>query len=347
MGFDKVLITGSCGLVGSEAVRYFANLGAKVLGIDNNARRYWFGSGGDTTCVKSHLEKIPRYKHIDVSVVQYARIEKIVRQFQPDLVIHCAAQPSHDKSAEIPLQDFHVNATGTINVLEAIRVECPDTPFVFCSTNKVYGDRPNLIPVIETDTRFEYADPKYQVGINEEMSIDNCTHSPFGASKASADLIVQEYGRYFGMRTVCFRCGCITGSNHQGVEKHGFLNYLCRTARQKQPYTLYGYQGKQVRDNIHAYDLVRAFDHWTKGPMYCGEAYNIGGGKDNSCSILEAISLIEELSGWKIPTKDGDARVGDHRCYYTDFSKFQRHHPDWKLTRDLKCILTEMLFGEQ
>ncbi len=346
MEFKKVLITGSCGLVGSEATRYFANSGSQVMGIDNNARQTWFGVGGDVSAIRTSLLQLPNYRHVDMNIVDYKSIEELVEHFLPNLVIHCAAQPSHDKSAEIPLEDFHVNTTGTINLLEAIRITCPDTPFVLASTNKVYGDRPNHLMLTTTDTRFDFMDRQYQEGINEEMSIDSCIHSPYGASKTSADIITQEYGRYFGMRTVCFRCGCITGSNHQGVEQHGFLSYLCRVAKSGQIYTIYGHQGKQVRDNIHAYDLVQAFDYWAKGSAHPGEVYNMGGGRQNACSILEAIKLIKEISGLDVQTKDGPARSGDHLCYYTNFSKFRRHHSNWEITRDLKSILAEMLFSK-
>jgi CDP-paratose 2-epimerase len=314
------------------------------MGIDNNARQTWFGHGGDTSTVKASLLQLLNYRHVTADIANYEHVTGIIRDFEPDLVIHCAAQPSHEKSAEIPLEDFHVNTTGTINLLEAVRLMCPWAHFILVSTNKVYGDRPNHVTLTNSEIRFNFIATKYQNGINENMSIDGCTHSPYGASKTSADIITQEYGRYFGIRTVCFRCGCITGLHHQGVEQHGFLNYLCKIAKSGQTYTIYGHGGKQVRDHIHAYDLVQAFDCWVNGSASPGEVYNMGGGRQNACSILEAIQMIRDISGLKIKTQESVGRKGDHLCYYTDFSKFQRHHPEWVITRDLKSILTEMLF---
>lgn len=342
MGPKKVLITGSCGLVGSEAVHFFTSLGCDVTGIDCDKRGDWFGKTGSVIPVLMKMHKIKNYRHHSISIISKMAVTQIVRLWKPELVIHCAAQPSHDKSAEIPFEDFMVNATGTVNMLEAVRETNPDTLFIHVSTNKVYGDRPNQIPLREAISRYHFDDPAFEKGIDEGMSIDQCLHSPFGCSKAAADLMVQEYGKYYGMRTVCFRCGCITGGDQQGVELHGFLNYLCRAAKAGIPYTIYGHKGKQVRDNIHASDLVRAFHMWACEPR-AGEVYNIGGGQENSCSILEAIRDIKEISGLDVQTTDGPARKGDHICYYTDYSKFVSHYPKWMVRKGLREIYEELL----
>lgn len=345
MALRKVLITGSCGLVGSVAVKFFSDLGARVTGVDNNQRGKLFGKEGSVQEALDRNNEIPTYTHHNISVINKMVIERLLDLAKPDLIIHCAAQPSHEKSAEVPFEDFMINAVGTFNMLEAARTHCPDTPFIHVSTNKVYGDRPNQIKLREAIGRFHYDDPDYVDGIDENMSIDQSTHSPFGVSKAAADLAVQEFGRYFGMPTVCFRCGCITGAAHRGVEQHGFLNYLCKAAKQGKVYTIYGHKGKQVRDNIHAYDLVNAFYQFALSPR-AGEVYNIGGGHDNSTSILEAIRDIKEISGLEVKTAEGPLRKGDHVCYYTNNSKFKSHYPEWKITKDREDILQEMLLGK-
>jgi CDP-paratose 2-epimerase len=342
MGLGKVLITGSCGLVGSEAVRFFADMGCIIYGIDNDNRGRWFGQSGSIKTVEEQLSTVSNYKTLHISILNKLVLAETVKLCDPDLIIHCAAQPSHEKSAEIPFEDFMVNATGTINLLEAAREHCPNTPFIHLSTNKVYGDRPNQIHLRESISRFHYDDSDYIDGIDENMPIDQCTHSPFGASKAAADLIVQEYGRYYGMPTVCFRCGCITGANHQGVEQHGFLSYLCKTAKQEKIFKIYGYGGKQVRDIIHVSDLVLAFYEYMKKPRP-GEVYNIGGGFENSCSILEAIWTIKDIAGIEVKTTYWPARKGDHICYYTNFNKFKSHYPSWGIKRDLQSIFEELL----
>lgn len=341
MPLCKVLVTGSCGLVGSEAVQYFSDIGCEIVGIDNNSRKIWFGPEGDTNPVRNKLCQFPNYTHFELNIAVQHDIEAIVKSLKPDLVIHCAGQPSHEYSAKIPHQDFEVNALGTVNVLEAVRIHCPDTPIIFTSTNKVYGDQPNQLPIGELATRYEYSQQWRIVGLDERMSVDQTLHSPFGASKVAADIMVQEYARYFGLKTVCFRCGCITGSNQQGVEQHGFLSYLCKAAKQEKVYTIYGHKGKQVRDNIHAYDLVRAFHLWAENPR--SEVYNMGGGYENSCSIVEAIATIQRKTGIVVKTQHNPARVGDHICYYTNWSKFISHYPQWEITQSLDMIFDELL----
>lgn len=339
--FHKVLVTGSCGLVGSEASLHFMNLGATVLGIDNNSRKKWFGKEGDVAKIQEFLcRQAKGYMHFSIDVTSPTLIDSVVRDFMPDLVIHCAGQPSHEKSAEIPRMDFVVNAQGTINILEAVRVICPEVPFIFVSTNKVYGDRPNALVYTTIGDRYILTKANHD-GIDETMPIDTCLHSPFGASKAAADIMVQEYGQYYGMKTVCFRCGCITGANHQGVEQHGFLSHLCLTAKRGEIYTIYGHKGKQVRDNIHVHDLVQAFELWAQRPG-CGDVYNMGGGFDNSCSVLEAIKIIESR-GSEVKIRMGPERKGDHLCYYTNFTKFRRQYPQWSITRSLHDIFEELL----
>jgi len=328
-----ILITGSGGLVGSQAVEYFGLKTNTIVGIDNNNRAKWFGDKG---CVSQSIEKNKKfcnYEHHCIDIANYNNISEIFRKNQFDAIIHCAGQPSHEFSAVMPYDDFLTNTVGTMNLLTATKIYCPDAPFIFTSTNKVYGDNPNKLPITESAFRFDFYETN---GINEKMSIDNCIHSPFGANKAAADLIVQEYGKYFGLNTVCFRCGCITGKNHQSVEQHGFLNYICKIVKNKEPYTIYGYKGKQVRDNIHAYDLVTAFDEFIQNPKK-GEVYNIGGGKENSISIMEV------LKNTSTPITFADARIGDHICYYTDYTKFKNHYPNWKITRSINDIMKELL----
>lgn len=335
---DTIIITGSGGLVGSEAVKRFTSPKGLVIGFDTNARKSWFGQHASVEAVIDNNSKINNYKHFFVDIRDKFAVEKFIDGFKPKAVIHCAAQPSHEKSAEIPYDDFQVNTVGTVNLLEAIRMYSPKTSFVFTSTNKVYGNRPNLLPMKLGETRYELLCD----GVDETMSLDESLHSPFGASKAAADLIVQEYGRYYNLNTACFRCGCITGPLHQGVEQHGFLNYLCKVAKRNQTYTIYGHEGKQVRDNIHASDLVDAFAAYLDDPTP-GAVYNIGGGLENSCSIIEAIQKIKDLTGIEIQTKHGEARKGDHLCYLTNAKRFRNRYPTWQIKYSLDKIFSELL----
>lgn len=335
----NIIITGSGGLVGSAAVRYFSPYFNTVVGMDNNSRGKWFGTAGSVTESINNLSKIYNYQHLDIDVKNKDAIEETVQKYQPEAIVHCAGQPSHEKSAEIPFEDFQNNTVGTVNFLEAIRRYTPKCCFVFTSTNKVYGDKPNQLPLTEKETRYDFASGEE---IDEKMSIDQCLHSPFGASKAAADLLTQEYGLYYGLNTVCFRCGCITGKNHQGVEQHGFLSHLCKVAKNKQVYTIYGHKGKQVRDNIHADDLVTAFHEYILNP-YPGSVYNIGGGRENSCSILEAIYLIKQLTGLTVETKFAEARKGDHLCYLSNNERFRSHYPLWEVKKPIVKIFQELL----
>ena len=341
------VVTGSSGLIGSEASRYFADLGMTIVGIDNNMRQEFFGPEASTLwqreLVKQELGA--SYLHFDADVSDVAAIEDVFDHFAGDisLVIHAAAQPSHDWAANDPRLYFRVNALGTVNLLEATRRHAPDAAFIFTSTNKVYGDLPNYLPLVEQESRWEI-DPSHEFagGINESMSIDQSLHSVFGASKVSADIVVQEYGRYFGLNTACFRCGCLTGPNHSGTKLHGFLAYLMKCTVMEAPYTVFGYQGKQVRDNIHSADLIRAFDHFYQAPR-CGEVYNIGGGRFSNCSMLEAIEICESTSGYKLDWSYDDAnRQGDHIWWISDFSKFQAHYPEWHLKHDVRQMCQEI-----
>ncbi|MCC7086361.1 MAG: NAD-dependent epimerase/dehydratase family protein [Pirellulales bacterium] len=341
------IITGSAGLVGSASSRYFANQGLDIVGIDNDLRRHLFGAEASTCWQRAQLEADlgVRYRHLDADIRDAAAIQRIFRRYgnQIVLVIHAAAQPSHDWAANEPATDFTVNAVGTSNVLEATRQHAQDAVFIFTSTNKVYGDAPNRLPLVELETRWEI-DPNHgwMFGIPEEMSIDQSLHSLFGASKVAADVLVQEYGRYFGLKTACFRGGCLTGPNHSGAQLHGFLAYLMKCAAAGLPYTVFGYAGKQVRDNIHSADLVRAFDHFFRNPR-CGEVYNIGGGRFSNCSMLEAIELCEQITGEPLAwTYREQNRTGDHVWWISDIAKFQRHYPAWQLTYDVPRILREM-----
>lgn len=337
------LVTGSSGLIGSEAVTFFDNLGFDVLGVDNNMRRDFFGPKGDTTTNRQRLERdCKRFTHLTIDIRDREAIDRLFRDNPIQLIIHAAAQPSHDLAASRPFDDFEVNALGTLNLLEATRRHRPDAPFIHVSTNKVYGDAPNFIDLIETDTRFDYADPAYFHGISESFSIDQTKHSLFGASKAAGDLMAQEYGRYFGLKTGIFRGGCLTGPQHAGVELHGFLNYLVHTALREGPYTIFGYKGKQVRDQIHCHDVINAFWHFAQNPRP-GEVYNLGGGKANAASLTECVELIEGITG-KRPkmTYNPTNRIGDHICYYTDLRKLRAHYPTWRLTYSLKQIVEEM-----
>jgi CDP-paratose 2-epimerase len=338
----NVLVTGSAGLIGSEAVRFYNAHATKVVGIDNNMRSTFFGPDGDTSWRRAELEaSCPRYIHLAEDIRDFERMDKLIEQLTPELIIHCAAQPSHDLAARVPMLDFETNAVGTLNLLEATRRHAPEACFIFMSTNKVYGDAPNHIAMRELPTRWDFADPRYAEGIDENLTIDQSTHSLFGASKVAADVMVQEYGRYFGMKTVCFRGGCLTGTGHSGAELHGFLAYLFKTMASSRRYTILGYKGKQVRDQIHSRDVVLAFEAFRLKPR-SGAVYNMGGGKANSMSILEAVSQIEDLLGKKIETEYTEqARTGDHICYYSDLRRFQNDYPDWQITTSLNQILEE------
>ena len=333
------LVTGSSGLIGSEAVAFFDARGWRVHGVDNNLRGVFLGADGDTTWNLEQLQaETTRFVHHDVDVRDREGIARIVAEHRPDLIVHCAAQPSHDLAAQLPFDDFEVNAVGTLNLLEAARTSCPEAPFVFLSTNKVYGDAPNEVPLVELETRWEYADPAHREGIDETCRIDATTHSLFGASKLAADILVQEYGRYFGLPTVCFRGGCLTGSRQAGTELHGFLAYLARAAKSGVTYRIFGYKGKQVRDNIHSYDVCTAILAFAERPL-CGAVYNLGGGRENSVSIIEAIARFEDLLGKQIATEYvEEARRGDHICYITDLRRLRSDYPDWDITVSLDAI---------
>jgi len=338
----RFLITGSSGLIGSEAVSHFASKGHRVFGIDNNLRRLFFGPDGDTTWVLDRLmATIPSFVHRHEDIRDRAVVLAAVEEIRPDVIIHCAAQPSHDLAAKMPFEDFDTNAVGTLNLLEATRRSAPEAVFIFMSTNKVYGDAPNRIPLRELATRWDYDDATYASGIPETFSIDQSLHSLFGASKVAADVLCQEYGRYFGLKTGIFRGGCLTGVNHSAAEMHGFLAYFFKAAAGRRPYTIFGYKGKQVRDQIHSYDVVRAFESFIENPRP-GEVYNLGGGKQNSVSILETLDRVQLLLGLKLETTYSDqARIGDHICYYSDLSKMRSHFPGWDVTRSLEDIFDE------
>jgi CDP-paratose 2-epimerase len=339
-----VLVTGSSGLIGSEAVEHFDRQGCRVVGIDNNMRRVFFGAAGDTLWNLRRLQAMTKsFRHADIDIRDRRALEELFRGQRFDLIVHCAAQPSHDKARDIPILDFEVNALGTVNLLEATRQHCPEAVFVFISTNKVYGDAPNEIPLKELATRWEYARAQDYAGIDETCRIDRTLHSLFGASKAAADLVAQEYGRYFKMNVGIFRGGCLTGPSHSGVELHGFLSYLVKQTLTGGAYTVFGYKGKQVRDNIHSHDVVAAVDAFAANPRP-GEVYNLGGGRGNSVSMIEAIEKIEALAGRKLNWKYVDEnRIGDHICYISNLTKFQEHYPRWKITRPLEGILEEMV----
>lgn len=343
-----ILVTGSSGLIGSEAVLYFDQHGHKVLGVDNNMRKFFFGAQGDTLWNLQRLQQQTKYfVHADIDIRNRELVFDLFRTYVFDLIIHCAAQPSHDKAREIPLIDFDVNAVGTVNLLEATRQFAPEAAFILMSTNKVYGDAPNELQYKELATRFDFADPAYYRGITEKCRIDQSLHSIFGASKVAADVMAQEYGRYFGLKVGIFRGGCLTGSAHSGVELHGFLSYLVKTAVADQTYTIYGYKGKQVRDQIHSYDVIRAIEEFAKNPRP-GEVYNLGGGRENSASILECFALIEKINENRVRWKYNEQnRAGDHICYITDMSKFKSHYPNWYLSYPLDRILHEMIAAEK
>lgn len=343
----RILITGSSGLIGSEAVMYYDGRGCEVHGLDNNMRKVFFGPQGDTSWNLERLRTSTRqFTHHEIDIRDFEAVEKCFKAHRFDVVIHCAAQPSHDKAKDIPLDDFAVNATGTVNLLEAYRRHCPDAAFCFMSTNKVYGDAPNELPLTELDTRWEYARKQDYAGISETMRIDRCLHSLFGASKAAADLAAQEYGKYFNLPVGIFRGGCLTGPRHSGVELHGFLSYLVKVAVTGGSYTIFGYKGKQVRDQIHSVDVVRAFDAFIDKPRP-GEVYNLGGGRGNSASILECMAMIEQLIGRKINrTYSEENRVGDHICYISDLSKLREHYPAWDITVPLSQIIEAVVKAE-
>ncbi|HEX5150778.1 MAG TPA: NAD-dependent epimerase/dehydratase family protein [Parafilimonas sp.] len=344
---NVALITGSAGLIGSEAVAFFSEKFDLVVGIDNNLRQYFFGKEGNTEWNKDRLTQFfSNYKHYSVDIRDEKELSIVFKKYNNDikLVIHTAAQPSHDWAAREPFTDFTVNANGTLNVLELTRLHCPHATFIFTSTNKVYGDNPNFLPLVELDTRWEIDEshPYYQNGIDENLSIDHTKHSIFGASKVSADVLVQEYGRYFGLKTGVFRGGCLTGPNHSGAQLHGFLSYLMKCAVTGNHYTIFGYKGKQVRDNIHSYDLVNMFWHFYQNPKP-GEVYNAGGGRYANCSMIEAIDLCEKITGNKMNySYVENNRIGDHIWYISDLSKFKRHYPDWNWTQDLTSTLVQI-----
>lgn len=342
-----VIVTGSCGLVGSEAVRFYHARGFDVVGIDNDMRSYFFGSEASTRWVRERLvNELACYTHVDADIRDERAMHALLGRYAGHiaLIVHAAAQPSHDWAAREPLTDFSVNANGTLVMLEGARRHAPEAPFVFTSTNKVYGDTPNRLPLVEQETRWEIdRSHPYHAGIDEQMSVDQTTHSLFGSSKAAADILVQEYGRYFGLRTACFRGGCLTGPNHSGAMLHGFLAYLAKCAVTGREYTVFGYKAKQVRDNIHSADLLAAFNAFFEAPR-SAEVYNIGGGRASHCSMREAIAICERLTGrtmnWKYREQH---RVGDHIWYVSDLRRFQSHYPDWRITYDVDQILTEIV----
>ena len=340
----RALITGSCGLIGSEVSLHLGRYGFQIFGIDNNERAVFFGPEGDTRWSLERLQSnLPDYTHFDIDIRNRAGILRLIAEVKPDAIVHTAAQPSHDRAASIPFDDFDTNAVGTLNLLEAARRTCPESPFVNMSTNKVYGDLPNTIRLRELQTRWDYDDPIYEHGIPETFSIDQSKHSLFGASKVAGDVMVQEYGRYFGMPTCCLRGGCLTGPNHAGVELHGFLSYLVRCNLEQREYKVFGYKGKQVRDNIHSEDVANLILAFCEAPR-SGEVYNVGGGRENSCSIVEAFATVEALTGIRQNyTYVDQNRIGDHICYYSDLRKIKSHFPAWSITRPLEEVFREII----
>jgi CDP-paratose 2-epimerase len=339
----KILITGSSGLIGSECVSFFDARGWKVFGVDNNMRKDFFGSDGDTSWNLKRLKSATKdFTHYETDIRDRAGILELFKELKPDFVIHCAAQPSHDLAASRPFDDFDVNAMGTMNMLEAARQYSLEAPFCYMSTNKVYGDAPNELELKELEKRYDYAKEEDFGGIDEGMRIDQSTHSIFGADKAAADIMVQEYGRYFGMNTACFRGGCLTGPSHSAAELHGFLAYLIKCVKEERHYKIFGYKGKQVRDNIHSYDVCRLFEEFYKSPRQ-GEVYNLGGGRDNSISMLEAIELAENVVGKKLSFEYVEKnRVGDHICYISNLSKIKKHFSDWDISLSLEDIFKQI-----
>jgi CDP-paratose 2-epimerase len=340
----RLLVTGSSGLIGSEVCLFFSSQGFTIHGIDNNQRAVFFGPPGDTRWNQDRLTKlISGFCHHEMDIRDRQGVVDLIGEIKPDGIVHAAAQPSHDRAAAIPFDDFDTNAVGTLNLLEAARQTCPEAPFIHLSTNKVYGDRPNFLALQELPTRWDYADPAYANGIAEDFSIDQSKHSLFGASKVAADIMVQEYGRYFNLPTCCLRGGCLTGPNHSGVELHGFLSYLVKCNLEEREYRVFGYKGKQVRDNIHSEDVSRFIFAFFQAPR-AGEVYNLGGGKANSCSILEAFRHVEKISGKPMRhSYQEENRIGDHICYYSDLRKMKAHYPAWDITRSLEQTMAEIV----
>jgi CDP-paratose 2-epimerase len=348
MPSKTLLVTGSSGLIGSEVCVYFSQLGYTIHGVDNNQRAVFFGPQGDTRWNQQRLQSdLKGFVHHELDIRDRAGVIALLKQVKPDVVVHTAAQPSHDRAAAIPFDDFDTNAVGTLNLLEANRQACPETPFVHMSTNKVYGDAPNSIALKELETRWDYADPAYAHGIAETFTIDQSKHSLFGASKVAADVMVQEYGRYFNMPTCCLRGGCLTGPNHSGVELHGFLSYLVKCNLESREYKVFGYKGKQVRDNIHSLDVARFMAAFVEKPR-CGEVYNLGGGKANSTSILEAFKITEKFTGKpQVFTYMEQNRAGDHICYYSDLRKMRAHYPSWDITQSLEDTIRQIVEAQR
>ena len=344
MNKKKLLVTGSGGLVGSEVVELLHNDFDQVYGIDNNQRKVLFGINGNVNLrIKEIIKKVSNYKHFKIDIRDRKKIFNLIEKIKPTVIVHCAGQPSHDLAAKIPFQDFDINAVGTFNLIETTRLFSKNPIFIYVSTNKVYGDAPNFIKIKELPKRYEFSDKNFKNGIAENLSIDQNTHSLFGSSKLAADITVQEYGRYFGMQTCVVRAGCVTGPNHSGVQLHGFLNFLVKTNIEKKTYNIFGYKGKQVRDNIHAKDLANFIRHFINKPRI-GEVYNVGGGKKNSISILEAFDLVNKHSGIKMRSKyQKKNRIGDHICYYTDLTKTKKHYPEWDINIGLDSIICEIL----
>ena len=340
---NRMIVTGSAGLIGSEVVAFFASRDWQVLGVDNNMRADFFGEGGDTRWNAQRLgETYKNYTHHTLDIRDRKAVSEFIAQAKPTAIVHAAAQPSHDLAASRPYDDFDVNAVGTLNLLEGLRQYSTEVPFVHMSTNKVYGDAPNNLNLVEKDTRWDYADADYANGIREDFTIDQSKHSLFGASKVAADVMVQEYGRYFDIPTCCLRGGCLTGPNHSGVELHGFLSYLIKCNVIEKEYTIFGYKGKQVRDNIHSYDVARFIEEFLKAPRV-SEVYNLGGGRDNSVSILEAFKLMTSISGKPMQYQYSEVnRIGDHMCYISDLSKMKAHYPAWDITKGLKQTFEEI-----
>ena len=339
----KLVVTGSSGLIGSEVCEFFHKAGWSIHGIDNNQRAVFFGAQGDTRWNQKRLqESLKNFIHHDVDLRDREKILKLISELRPTAIVHAAAQPSHDLATKIPFDDFDVNAGATLNLLESARRYCKEAPFVLMSTNKVYGDGPNRIPMIEKHTRWDFSSPEYQNGIPESFSIDHCKHSLFGASKVAADIMTQEYGRYFDMPTCCLRGGCLTGPKHSGVELHGFLSYLVRCNVEEREYTVYGYLGKQVRDNIHSLDVARFIENFISSPKN-GAVYNIGGGLNNTCSIVEAFNMIQQISGKTQRFQYIDQpRIGDHICYYSNLDKIRQDYPNWNISISLEQIFSEI-----
>ena len=340
----RLLVTGSSGLIGSEVCEYFAALGFEIHGLDNNQRAVFFGPQGDNRWNQERLAKtIPNFTHHELDIRNRAGVLDLVRTLKPNLIVHAAAQPSHERATTIPFDDFETNAVGTLNMLEAARQFCPESPFVHMSTNKVYGDGPNHLQLVELDKRWDFADHEQRYGISESFPIDQVTHSLFGASKLSADILAQEYGRYLGLPTCILRGGCLTGPYHSGVELHGFLSYLVQCNLEQREYRINGYKGKQVRDNIHSEDVARFIHCFYERPQ-AGVVYNLGGGRENSCSILEAFALVERLTGLPMKYSYSDThRVGDHIVYYSDLRKICRDYPKWSITKNLETIFKEII----